>query len=160
TYHNDVYRSGVYGSETILRPTSVKPGRFGKLFARKVNGQISGQPLYVRGVPVNGQLRNVVYVATSENWVYGFDADDWTPDDETPPLMRRQLEGIPDRIGNQDFYTIYPSNGVSSTPVIDLGNPPDPRNSTLYVVAKLDSDKKFRVFALDLRTLANRRPPV
>src|SRR6266853_6473099 len=80
THHNDIYRSGVYSSESILRPANVNSKSFGKIFARRVLGQIWGQPLYVRGVPVKGRLRNVVYVATSENWVYGFDADDRTPD--------------------------------------------------------------------------------
>jgi hypothetical protein len=102
---------------------------------------------------VNGQLRNVVYVATSENWVFGFDADDWTPDEDTPPLVQRQL-GNPGEIDKEGFHTIYPSNGISSTPVIDLGNPRDPSTGTLYVVAKVD--KKFHVFALDLPTLAVR----
>ena len=152
TNHNDIYRSGVYAGETILRPANVSAKRFGKVFARRVLGQIWGQPLYVRGVPVNGQLRNVVYVATSENMVYGFDADDRTTDEHTEPLMRASL-GAPVPIGEQDFYTILPSNGISSTPVIDLGNPPDPSTGTLYVVAKLHQDKKFHLFALELPTL-------
>ncbi len=153
TYHNDIYRTGVYAGETMLRPTNVSGRRFSKVFARRVVGQIWGQPLYVRGVPVNGRLRNVVYVATSENMVYGFDADDRTPDEQTRPLMCVFL-GAPVPIRNdQIFYTIYPSNGIASTPVVDLGTPPDPGKGTLYVVAKLDRDKKFHVFALDLRTL-------
>ncbi len=155
TNHNDKYRTGVYAGETILRPRNVKPGGFGKVFARRVLGQIWGQPLYVQGVPVNGRLRSVVYVATSENMIYGFDADDRTPDEQTPPLMNVYL-GAPDAIEKDSFNTILPSNGISSTPVIDLGNPPDPRTGTLYVVAKLKEDHKFHVFALDLSTLAIR----
>ncbi len=49
-----------------------------------------------------------------------------------------------------------PSNGISSTPVIDLGTPPDPSKGTLYVVAKLNQDEKFHIFALALSTLAIR----
>jgi hypothetical protein len=45
--------------------------------------------------------------------------------------------GAPDSIEKDSFNTILPSNGISSTPVIDFGNPPDPRTATLYVVAKL-----------------------
>src|SRR5262249_5451246 len=112
-------------------------------------------PLYVRGVPVDGRLHNVVYVATSENMVYGFDADDRRPAEQTPPLMSVSL-GAPVKIGQQNFYTIYPSNGISSTPVIDLGTPPDPANGTLYVVAKLNSDNKFHIFGLGLTSLAVR----
>jgi hypothetical protein len=158
TNHNDIYRTGVYAGESILRPSNVSPGRFGKVFARRVLGQIWGQPLYVQRVPVNDRLRNVVYVATSENMVYAFDADDRTPDEQTAPLLSVYL-GAPDAIDKAsfDFNTILPSNGISSTPVIDLGNPPDPRTGTLYVVTKLKQDHKFHVFALDLPTLTIRR---
>jgi hypothetical protein len=152
TYHNDMYRSGVYAGEMILRPGNVGAKRFGKIFARRVLGQIWGQPLYVRAVPVNGRLRNVVYVATSENMIYAFDADDRTPGEQTPPLMSRNL-GAPVPIVGDFFHTILPSNGISSTPVIDLGNPPNPGEGTLYVVAKLNRDSKFHLFALKLSTL-------
>ena len=155
TYHNDIQRSGVYTGETVLRATDINTRRFGKVFARRVLGQIWGQPLYVHGVPVAGRLRNIVYVATSENMVYGFDADDRSPDEQTKALLIMHL-GAPVAIGEQSFYTILPSNGISSTPVIDLGNPPDPRKGTLYVVAKLNQDKKFHLFALELTTLAIR----
>jgi hypothetical protein len=154
TQHNDIYRSGVYSGETILHPTNVNAKSFGKIFARRVLGQIWGQPLYVRGVPVNGQLHNVVYVATSENWVYGFDADDRTPDEQTKPL-KQVFFGAPVSI-SQGFPTIWPSNGISSTPAIDLGSPPDPSKGTLYVVAKLSQDNKFHIFGLDLSTLTIR----
>lgn len=155
TQHNDIHRSGVYASETALQPATVNAKRLRKTFARRVVGQIWGQPLYVRGVPVNGHARNVVYVATSENIVYGFDADDRTFDETTRPLMSVSL-GDPTEISGDFFHTIMPSNGITSTPAIDLGNPPDPGRGTLYVVAKLKQDGKFHVFALDLRTLAVR----
>src|SRR5215831_9107929 len=132
TYHNDIYRTGLYAAETKLTPSTVAPRRFGKLFARRVLGQIWGQPLYVEGVPIRGRVHNVVYVATSENIVYGFDADDPSPSEETTPLMTVHL-GDPARVPALDFATIKPSNGISSTPVIDLGNPPDPSKGTLYV---------------------------
>jgi len=153
THHNDIYRSGVYSGETILRPTNVNSKSLDKIFARRVVGQIWGQPLYVRGVPVNGKPRNVVYVATSENMVYGFDADDRTPDEGTKPLMSVSL-GTPSEIGKLGFYTIFPSNGITSTPVIDLGNPPNLSTGMLYVVAKLKQDNKFHIFALKLSSLA------
>jgi hypothetical protein len=153
THHNDRYRTGVYSDETILRPSNVRPGRFGKVFARRVFGQIWGQPLYVQGVPVDGRPHNVVYVATSENMVYAFDADDLSPDEQTEPLKKVYL-GTPSRVPTADFLTISPTNGISGTPVIDLGNPPDPSKGTLYVVAKLSEDNRFHIFALDLSTLA------
>jgi hypothetical protein len=153
THHNDIYRTGVTSSETSLNPANVHSKSFGKLFARRVIGPILGQPLYVRGVPVGGRLINVVYVATSENWVYGFDADSRAPDEATPPIMSLFLGA------DFSFHTIFPSNGISSTPVIDLGNPPNASNGTLYVVAKLNQDGKFHIFPLDLRSLAIRPNP-
>ena len=156
TQHNDKYRSGVYPSETVLTPASVSNQRFGKIFARRVLGQIWGQPLYVRGVPIEGKLHNVVYVATSENWVYGFDADDRTPGEFTAPLVYQFL-GVPVSIDKDvSFLTIFPSNGISSTPVIDLGVPANPATGLLYVVARLSLANKFHIFALDLATLAIR----
>jgi hypothetical protein len=153
TSHNDIYRSGVYAAEKKLNIGNVNPRGFSKAFARQVLGQIWGQPLYVRGVTVGGKSRNVVYVATSENNVYGFDADDMSTNEQTPPLMRQDL-GPPSAIPSSVFGTISPSNGISSTPVIDLGKDNDPNNGTLYVVAKVS--KEFHIFALDLGMLGVR----
>jgi hypothetical protein len=158
TQHNDIHRSGVYASETALRPATVNTRSLRMAFARRVVGQIWGQPLYVRGVPVNGQPRNIVYVATSENIVYGFDADDRTFDETTRPLMSASL-GAPTEIDGDFFHTIRPSNGITGTPVIDLGSPPDAAKGTLYVAAKLKQDGKFHIFALDLTSLAVRISP-
>src|SRR5450631_2594064 len=152
TAHNDIQRTGVYGAEAKLNPADVGPRRFGKVFARRVLGQIWGQPLYVEGVPIAGRPHNVVYVATSENMVYGFDADDFSQDELTKPLAQVRL-GDPSPVPSSDFGTIKPSNGISSTPVIDLGTPPDPAKGTLYVVAKINQDNNFQIFALDLATL-------
>jgi predicted nucleic-acid-binding Zn-ribbon protein len=155
TSHNDIYRSGVYAAEKTLKPNNVNRRTFGIAFTRQVVGQIWGQPLYVHGVGKH----NVVYVATSENYVYAFDADDMSTNEQTPPLHSIQL-GKPSAISSSVFGTIYPSNGISSTPVIDL-DPQDPGNGTLYVVAKVippdNGDAKFHNFALNLANLAQIR---
>jgi hypothetical protein len=152
THHNDIYRSGVYSAETSLNPSSVSPQRFGKLFSRNIIGQVWGQPLYVHGVSIAGALHNVVYVATSENWVYGFDADNLSPDEGTAALAKIQLgppAGIGTDICNTGFHTISPTIGVISTPVID------PSSLTLYVVARIKT--QYQIFALDLATLSVRK---
>jgi hypothetical protein len=162
TYHNDNYRSGVYAAETRLRPENVTPATFGKLFTRKVVGQIWGQPLYVRGVRIKGRLRNVVYVATSENWVYGFDADNSSTRKHRSALVARHL-GIPVSIDtSENFHTILPSSGISSTPVIDLHDARDTAAGTLYVVARIRSagdptSGDYHVFGLDLQKLHTRK---
>src|SRR5579883_1684533 len=76
TYHNDNARTGLNSRETVLTPANVNPGQFGKLFSRKVDGQIYTQPLYVSHltIPSHG-VHNVVFVATEADSVYAFDAD-------------------------------------------------------------------------------------
>src|SRR5215510_7339469 len=83
TQHNNNNRTGANLNETTLNTSNVRPGRFGKLFSRAVDGQIYTQPLYVSqlAIPERG-TRNVVYVATQHNSVYAFDADD--PDQFEP----------------------------------------------------------------------------
>ena len=61
--------------EQILTTSNVTNGTFGKIGVFNVDGQIYGQPLYVQGAMVHGEVRNVVYVATMHNTVYALDAD-------------------------------------------------------------------------------------
>src|SRR4249919_2786289 len=63
-------------SETVLTPSNVKTGSFGKLFSLSVDGQLYAQPLYLSSVSIaNKGTHNVVYVATMHNTVYAFDSD-------------------------------------------------------------------------------------
>ena len=80
TQHNDNHRTGVYLAETRLTPAVVRSGSFGRLYTRNVRGDIFAQPLFVRGVRTAGGPKNLVFVATSKNWVYAFDADDLRTD--------------------------------------------------------------------------------
>ncbi|HYV90627.1 MAG TPA: T9SS type A sorting domain-containing protein [Chitinophagales bacterium] len=77
TQHNDLARTGANLNETHLSVASVNPSTFGKIFSREVDDQVYTQPLVVSGVNIpNAGKRNVVYVATVNNTVYAFDADD------------------------------------------------------------------------------------
>ena len=76
TQHNDNQRTGANLKETVLTPTVVGGGSFQKLFACEVDGPIYAQPLYVSGLTLEGQVRNVVFVATMHNKLYAFDGDD------------------------------------------------------------------------------------
>jgi hypothetical protein len=73
----DNARSGANLSEQTLTTANVNVDQFGKIFSRSVTGYLFAQPLYVSNVnlPTLG-LRNVVYVATTQNGIYAFDADD------------------------------------------------------------------------------------
>src|SRR5215472_6837821 len=75
TYHNDNARTGQNLGETILTPSNVSRGSFGKLFSIRVDGRVHAQPLYVPSVVIGGTSHNVLYVATENNSVYAFDAD-------------------------------------------------------------------------------------
>src|SRR5579872_5600091 len=77
TYHNDNARTGQYLHESLLTPKNVKPGLFGKRFTLAVDGAVYGQPLYLPRVQIAGKgLHNVLFVATANDSVYAFDADD------------------------------------------------------------------------------------
>jgi outer membrane protein assembly factor BamB len=75
TYHYNNYRTGANTSETVLTPANVNVSHFGKLFSLPVDGGIYAQPLYVPNVAISGRLYNIVYVATRNNSIYAFDAD-------------------------------------------------------------------------------------
>src|SRR5579864_3826216 len=76
TYHNNKQRTGSNILETILTPSNVNPTQFGKLFSQAVDGFVYAQPLYVPDVIIPGLgIHNVVYVATMNDSVYAFDAD-------------------------------------------------------------------------------------
>jgi hypothetical protein len=64
------------GCHVLLNTSNVK-SQFGKLFEREVDGDLYAQPLIATNVdiPAKGK-RNVVYLATANNSVYAYDADD------------------------------------------------------------------------------------
>jgi len=171
TQHNNNARQGEQRAETVLTPANVSGPNFGLLYERHVVGALLAQPLYVHGVKVKGLLRNVIYVATAENVVYAFDADDYSADTTvmvsatgpgSPPpaapvavaesskwLWRRSLgQGFVGGICDETDPQIV---GITSTPVIDVGA------STLYVVSRHPDPKAPTTWhdyleALDIRT--------
>jgi hypothetical protein len=86
TNRNDLARTGANLSEATLNTTNVNVTQFGKLFERAVDDEVYAQPLYVSDVNIPGVgVRNVIYVATTSNSVYAFDADNPAA---TAPLWR------------------------------------------------------------------------
>ena len=165
TQHNDIARTGANLRETVLNTTTVRPALgsksgFGKLFSRKVDGQIYAQPLYVPGMTIKGVKRNVVFVATMHNTVYAFDADDPAA---AEPLWktsflddRKGVLSCPiNEVGGWDT-NIYPEVGIVSTPVIE------PVTQAIYCVTKTKEvsatgqvSYPSRLRALDLATGKN-----
>lgn len=161
TQHNDNARSGANLTETQLNTTNVNTNQFGLLFSRTVDDQIYAQPLVMTNVDIPGYgFHNIVYVATVNDSVYAFDADDtsvtnayWTTSFIDPPniVPPRNTDMTGACSGNyKDFSGSF---GIVGTPVID------PLHSTLYLVART---KEFgtnyvqRLYALDLATGTNR----
>lgn len=160
TQHFDNARTGAVLTETSLNTANVNASGFGKLFTRPVDGQIYAQPLYLAGVTMGGRAHNVVYVATVNDTVYAFDAEDPTL---TAPLLARNLLDVAPAgarpVRNTDVgqvcvpYVDFSGNlGIVGTPVIDVAN------DTMYLVARSREPNGFvqRLHALDITTLADR----
>ena len=75
TRNYDNLRSGANLSETTLNTGSVNGNTFGKLFQLAVDDQVYASLLYASSVSIAGGIHNVIYVATMNNTVYAFDAD-------------------------------------------------------------------------------------
>jgi outer membrane protein assembly factor BamB len=95
-------------------------------------------------VTIGGAKHNVVYVATSHNMVYAFDADMMAA-----PLWSKQLEmPVAPAIVHGGCGDMQDTEvGITSTPVIDPNEGP---NGTIYVVARTNGAANLH--ALDLTT--------
>ena len=158
TYHNDNSRTGQNLQETILTTSNVNSTNFGKVFSQAVDDYSYGQPLYVSSVTIPDKgVHNVIYVATMNDSVYAFDADNnagsnaqslWQVNFTNPALG---ITTVPTSDLNCTT-PITPQVGIMSTPVIDT-----PTN-TIYVVARTveNGDYYFRLHALDITTGAEK----
>ncbi len=156
TYHNDLARTGLNTNETTLTPANVNTNTFGLVFSRPVDDWVYAQPLVMTNVTVPGVgARNLVLVATVNDSVYAFDADDslaagpyWQKSFLGPNVVAPRNTDMTGACGGnyQDFHG---NMGIVGTPVID------PVAKTLFVVAKTkENGSTFvqRLHALDLST--------
>ena len=134
TQANDTLRTGGNLSETILTTSNVSTATFGKVFTYTVNGQVYAQPLYCSQVAFGGAIgtRNVVIIATENNYLYAFDADNQSVSGAGPLIWYASptLFGNPAAQGNGSCGDLYPTAGITATPVIDKAN------GIIYLVAK------------------------
>ncbi len=152
TWHFDNNRSGLNPNETSLTPANVAPATFGKLFSYLVDGYAYAEPLFMSNVTINGATHNVLYVATENDTVYAFDADNYGTG---APLWQISLlnSGETPLTG----ASVLPNQGVTSTPVID------PATNTIYVVSAQKSASNgpsYRLNALDIVTGLPKLPAV
>ena len=161
TQHGNNLRNGLNDAETRLTPRALKSKKqhFSLLFSREVDDKVYAQPLYLRNVSVAGQgSHNVVYVATTSNAVYAFDADDPTAEQ---PLWQVNLNfhgEMPVQNSNVGVGTfsgpygdMLGNIGIVSTPVIDV------KRGVLYVVTRSRPTAhslpvSYRLFALDIHS--------
>ena len=136
TYASDSLRTGWYSDQVGLSPSIVSGGTFGSLFSTLVDGPIYGQPLVSNGV---------VFVATQTNWIYGLSP-------ATGAIVwSRQLHAPFNPMTTLGCGDIYPSVGVTATPVID------DLTATVYFTAKTyatgtSGPAVFWMHAVDIRT--------
>ncbi len=134
TQANDTNRTGANLVETTLTTSNVNQNSFGKVFSYPVNGQVYAQPLYVSQVAFGGSIgtRNVVIIATENNNVYAFDADNQSVNGGGPTIWFQgpALFGTPVSQGNGSCGDLAPTVGITSTPVIDK------QNGIIYLMAK------------------------
>jgi hypothetical protein len=146
TYHNDNVRTGQYTVETVLTPTNVNMGNFGKKFSVPVDSYVYAQPLFEPGLSINGQVHDVVFVATEGNTLYAFDASAGGA-----PLWHTNVGTALSCNDLNDCGDLVPGAGITGTPVID------PATQTMYLVALTKDGSGFhhRLHAIDLLTGAD-----
>jgi hypothetical protein len=123
-------------NESILAATTISNSGMTVAARSDLLGVVYAQPLYLSQVTINGVAKNVLYVATEENYVYAYDESNFAG----TPLWTANLNNtalnetaIPDSQLPGGCSNITPEVGITGTPVIDLNPSPDP---IMYVVSK------------------------
>jgi hypothetical protein len=128
TQHNNNSRTGAYTAEKTLTPANVNPTDFGLLYTRNVDGDTMSQPLYMRGVKTANGVKNLIFVTTSKNNVYAFDADDLDTNPANGLVWSRNLcSSVKSTVCGETPSGLV---GITSTPVIDAST------ETMYVVPR------------------------
>ncbi len=154
--HNDRSRTGAMLQELKLNHSNVNAQSFGKIATYPVDDQIYAQPLIVPDQVINGREEvNVVYVATVNNSIYAFDAQDFS---KKEPLWHRNYndpaQGIV-AVRNTDVgqncgeYKDFSGNiGIVGSPVID------DESDTMWFVTRTRQGNKYvqNLHAVDIKT--------
>jgi outer membrane protein assembly factor BamB len=104
----DVARTGDAVGETTI--TTANASTLAPLWSQAVDGKVTAQPLFLKGVTVAGGVHDVVIAATNANSVYALDADTGAT------LWRRNF-------GAEDGNCAIPGGfGVTGAPAVDKAN--------------------------------------
>jgi outer membrane protein assembly factor BamB len=98
-------RTGAAPSETTISPTTA--AGLAPIWSAPVDGKVTAQPLYAKGVQVAGAAHDVVVASTSNNSVYAIDANTGSV------LWQRNLGA------ESDNCAIPGGFGVTGAPVVD-----------------------------------------
>ncbi len=158
TYHYDNTRQGQDTNEVLLTPNSVNVNTFGRLITYPTDGNVIAQPLYVYGLQIPAQgTHNTVFVATENNSIYAFDADNNSGTNagllwhvNLGPAASSLTGEFGTRYQGTYYGDITPVVGITGTPVINLAS------GTLYVsvhtreVTATSTNYFHRVHALNI----------
>lgn len=154
TWRYDLTHAGDNTQETALTADNVNANSFGKLFSLPVDDHVFAQPLYVPNLRMSdGQVHNVLFVATENDSIYAFDADaKGSPIWQISLLTAAHGAGagaIPvpesDVAPSED---IGPNIGITGTPTINAAT------NTMYVVANTKESGQYfsRLHAINIIT--------
>lgn len=153
TYHYDNTRDGANTNETLLTLSNVNTNSFGKLFTYTVDGYVYAQPLIATNVTVPGKgTHNVLYVATENDTVYAFDADNYVSTPYWTNSFLNSAGGVVIVPSGVTQGNVVPQVGITATPVID------PATQTIYVEVMTQETSGgvtsyvHRLHALDITT--------
>jgi len=157
TWRYDLTHAGQNTNETGLTQANVNVNSFGKLFSVAVDSTVYSLPLYVPGLTMSdGLMHNVLFVATSNDSIYAFDADSngganakaiWQVSLlNTAHGAGAGATAVPwEDTGSPD---VAPTIGITGTGTID------PATNTLYVVAATKENGAYfsRLHAINIVT--------
>ncbi|HEY1648253.1 MAG TPA: chitobiase/beta-hexosaminidase C-terminal domain-containing protein [Terracidiphilus sp.] len=160
TWRYDLTHAGQNTDETALTPANVNVNSFGKLFSMQVDSTVYAQPLYVPGLTMSdGQVHNVVFVATENDSIYAFDADSNGGANSNPIWHITLLDAahgassgataVPaDPEGISPQGDIGPTIGITGTPAINAAT------NTMYVVGNTYEQGTYfsRLHAINILT--------
>ncbi len=141
TDHVDIGRTGWNPSETVLTPTAVAGGSFGKTGVYSIDGYSYAQTLFIPSITIFSVIRNVAIAVTMHNSVYAFNAD--APG--SFPLWHTTLPITSRTSYPDDGFLLRMQVGCLSTPAADV------TNSYLFVVCASDVPT-WVLYKLDLTT--------